>query len=236
MSEAIVITPVKDSPGTAEETIRAICNSEGDFKYYVFNDFSKTETKRVLESTQKQFGFHLIHLEDITNKPSPNYKLVLERSQQIALDNRLPLIIVESDVVVEKETFLKLLELNNSKPDPGLIGAITIDKNGNYNFPYNYEKPKKNEVINTRRSLSFCCTLLSYQFLKTTDFKNLSEKKDWYDLTISRQSKKSGFNNYLAKNIEVLHSPHSSRPWKQLKYTNLPLYYLKKIINRRDRI
>ncbi|MBT6766855.1 MAG: glycosyltransferase family 2 protein, partial [Prolixibacteraceae bacterium] len=61
-------------------------------------------------------------------------------------------------------------------------------------------------------------------------------KKDWFDVFISRQSKKSGFNNYLAKGIEVLHLPHSSRPWKNLKYTKPALYYLKKYLYKRDRI
>ena len=45
-----------------------------------------------------------------------------------------------------------------------------------------------------------------------------------------------GFKNYLAKHLEVLHLPHSSRPWKQLKYTRPILYYFKKLIYKRDRI
>jgi hypothetical protein len=56
------------------------------------------------------------------------------------------------------------------------------------------------------------------QFLQKFDFKILSQNKDWFDVYISRQSKKMGFKNYLAKGIEVLHLPHSSRPWKHLKY------------------
>ena len=34
----------------------------------------------------------------------------------------------------------------------------------------------------------------------------------------------------------VLHLPHSSRPWKRLKYTNPLLYYWRKITQRKDRI
>lgn len=236
MSRVIVVTPVKDSPDTSEKTIQAICNSEGDFDYYVFNDFSKKETKQILEKARDKFGFHLVNLEDITSAPSPNYRLVLEISQKTAIENQVPLIIIESDVVVKSDTIINLLHLNETLDNPGLTGAITTDSEGNYNFPYNYEKTKSSEVKKTGHSLSFCCTILSYSFLESTDFRNLPEKKDWYDITISRLSKKLGFNNYLAKNLEVLHAPHSSRPWKNLKYTNLPLYYIQKILRQRDRI
>ena len=34
----------------------------------------------------------------------------------------------------------------------------------------------------------------------------------------------------------VLHKPHSSRPWKQLKYTNPLLYYWRKLTQHRDKI
>ena len=34
----------------------------------------------------------------------------------------------------------------------------------------------------------------------------------------------------------VLHKPHSSRPWKQLKYKNPLLYYWRKLTQRRDKI
>jgi hypothetical protein len=129
-----------------------------------------------------------------------------------------------------------LLEILKSKRNPGLIGAITVDQQGNYNFPYTFEKVKSNEILNTSHSLSFCCTLISLQFLQKFDFKILSQNKDWFDVYISRQSKKLGFSNYLAKGIEVLHLPHSSRPWKQLKYTKPILYYFNKIFYKRDRI
>jgi len=236
MPEAIIITPVKDSPETTKRTIEAVSKTKGNFEYFVFNDFSQPETRRLLEEAKENLGFKLIHIEDLTSTPSPNYKLVLEMAQKMALDNKCPLIIIESDVVIQPETLPELIEILNSKTNPGIVGAITIDKNGNYNFPYTYEKVKNNEIIETSHSLSFCCTLLSYEFLKEFDFQTLSTKKDWFDVFISRQSKKLGFINYLAKGVEVLHLPHSSRPWKNIKYTNPGLYYLKKILQKRDRI
>lgn len=236
MSEAIVITPVKDSLQTTTHTINAIMEAGGDFSYYVFNDFSQPETKQYLNSAAKKLGFNVIHLEDITNTPSPNYKIVLQKAQQLALEAEIPLIIIESDVVVKKDTIQSLLEIMRSEQKPGLVGAITVDENDEYNFPYNFEKTKSEEVIDTLHSLSFCCTLITVPFLKRFDFKNLAKDKDWFDVFISRQSKKNGFSNYLAKGVRVLHLPHSSRPWKNLKYKNPVLYYLKKIFLKRDRI
>ncbi len=236
MSEAIIITPVKDSLETTKRTIEAITSANGNFDYYVFNDFSQIETKQFLTESSKESGFHVIHLEEITSNPSPNYKLVLEMAQKMAIEQQKPLIIIESDVVIKKDTVIQLLNLAETKKRAGIVGAITVDEAGNYNFPYTFEKLKSTEVVVTPHSLSFCCTLLTPEFLKEFDFTTLSQKKDWFDVFISRQSKKLGFNNYLAKGVEVLHLPHSSRPWKNLKYTNPLLYYWKKFINKRDRI
>jgi hypothetical protein len=236
MSEAIVITPVKDSPATTQKTIEAVCKSECLLEYFVFNDFSGEQTKNLLIRLQKQWEFQLIHLEDFTKNQPPNYNLVLQMAQNKAIEKQKPLIIVESDVVVNPGTIDKLLQIAQKMPRPGLVGAITTDTAGNYNFPYNFEKTKSNQTIDTHRSLSFCCTLITLPFLESFSFSGLSQKKDWFDVTISRHSRKSGFHNYLAKGVEVLHMPHSSRPWKNLKYSNPVLYYLKKIFQKRDRI
>lgn len=236
MPEAIVITPVKDSLQTTLQTISSVTAAEGSFEYIVFNDFSTTETTLALEKERIEKKFQLVNLSDITSTPSPNYKLVLQLAQQIALKKNCPLIIIESDVVIKKETIVRLIEISKMFPSVGLAGAITVDKDRNYNFPYTFEKIKSNEIISTNHSLSFCCTLLSENFLQEFDFKTLSEHKDWFDVYISRQSKKLGFDNYLAKELEVLHQPHSSRPWKNLKYKNPFLYYAKKLFKNRDRI
>jgi len=236
MPEAIIITPVKDSIKTTNLTIQAISKAKGNFEYFIFNDFSQPETKQFLEKAKADHGFQIIHLEDITSTPSPNYKLVLETAQKMALEKECPLIIIESDVIIKPDTLSGLLEILKTKPKCGLIGAITVDQSGEYNFPYTFEKSKSDEIISTSHSLSFCCTLISNEFLRKFDFKILSQNKDWFDIYISRQSKKLGFNNYLAKGLEVLHLPHSSRPWKHLKYTKPVLYYFKKIFYRRDRI
>ena len=94
MSEAIVITPVKDSPATTEKTIKAVCQSDCPLEYIVYNDFSQPSTKKLLIDYQKKWGFQLVHLEEVTNTPSPNYKLVLQMAQKAAIEKKIPLIIV----------------------------------------------------------------------------------------------------------------------------------------------
>ena len=236
MPEAIIIVPVKDSLNTTKLTMQALAKTDANVEIFVFNDFSQEETKNYLDEAKDDLGFQVIHLEDITSNPSPNYKLVLETTQRMALEKNCPMIIVESDVIVKPETISSLLEIAKIHDNAGMVGAITVDQSGNYNFPYTFEKIKSKDTIITPHSLSFCCTLITTNFLKKIDFTTLSPSKDWFDVYISRQSRNIGFKNYLAKGSEVLHLPHSSRPWKNLKYTNPVLYYLKKVFLRRDKI
>ncbi len=236
MTDAFVITPVKDSIKTTIQTIESVAQSEGNFLFTIYNDFSSPDNKKILEQNSSTYAYNLINLEDITNSPSPNYNLVLQNAQKEAIRLQVPLIIIESDVIVKTNTISSLVNLVKELPNTGMIGAITTDENGNYNFPYEYEHIKSDKCVNTNHSLSFCCTLLSCELLKQFSFDGLSSKKDWYDITISRQSKKLGFENYLAKGLEVIHAPHSSRPWKKLKYSNPVKYYFNKYFKKLDRI
>lgn len=236
MIEMLVITPVKDSAGTAVQTISAIHVAEGNHTHTVFNDFSTQDTKSVLEKCRAEFGIDLIHLEDVTATPSPNYDIVLQIAQKKALELGVPMVIVESDVIVKKDTLSKMLALSRECKQCGMIGAITTDERGEVNFPYLKFRNETEAVVDTQHSLSFCCTLLTTAFLRKFSFGELRKDKDWYDVSISRKSVELGFRNYIATTIPVVHKPHSSRPWKQLKYTNPVKYYFKKIIGRRDRI
>ncbi|MEY5068957.1 MAG: hypothetical protein RLZ47_819 [Bacteroidota bacterium] len=236
MIQAIVITPVKNSIETTLETIRAIANSSIRVKHIVYNDFSTEETKKALEAAKNKDVFELIHLEEITNHPSPNYRLVLQDAQQKAIQENLPLIIVESDVRVQSDTLEKMVELSKNQPEVGMIGAVTVDEYGLVNFPYLKFKKEKNQIINTKRSLSFCCTLLNTPFLNAYSFQHLDDTKDWYDVSISLKSVELGFLNFVLMNTPVLHKPHGSRPWKLMKYKNPIKYYLQKFLNRRDKI
>jgi glycosyltransferase involved in cell wall biosynthesis len=231
--DVLIITPVKDSLETTRKTIEAICASEGDFHFIVFNDFSGPETREYLEESRQKHDFELIHLESITQTPSPNYKLILRLAQQRALTENVPLIIVESDVIIPPGTLQQLLKISKQLIRPGLVGAVTVGHDDEFNFPYSHIKETGKPWIKTRRSISFCCTLLTAGFMKSYDFSALPQKKDWFDVYISNQK---GFFNYLVTGIRVLHLPHSSRPWKQLKYTNPLKYYFHKFILHRDRI
>lgn len=236
MYEALIITPVKDSLNTTIETIQSIHQSEGKFLYRIYNDFSTEETTRQLHKIQQQYNFELINLAEITKTPSPNYRLVLQLAQNKALELNIPLIIVESDVEVKPTTFRDLIRHSKELSECGMVAAITVNREGQINFPYLNFKSTKKDIVKTRHSLSFCCTLLTTDLLKQYDFRTLSTEKHWYDVSISRKSKQLGLNNYLITSMGVVHKPHSSRPWKQLKYENPIKYYFHKLINRLDRI
>ena len=116
-----------------------------------------------------------------------------------------------------------------------MVAAVTTDEQGQINFPYEYAQKIKTDGPCTKR-FSFCCTLLTNAFLQAYDFAQLNERKDWYDVYISRKSRQLGFVNILQVTNPVLHKPHSSRPWKQLKYSHPFLYYWNKLIHGRDKI
>jgi hypothetical protein len=232
----IIITPVKDSLNTTRETIKHIFNSDGDFPYYIFNDLSSEETEGFLQSHQKEFKYTLINLQDHVDTPSPNYRTVLKMARKMALDAGAHLLIVESDVMVKSDTIPELMKLAEELDNPGMIGSVTVNEKGEINFPYLHIKGSDPDIYVTDRSLSFCCTLLTNPFLAKVDFEDLDNEKDWYDVHISKRSRKLGFNNFIVKKLPVVHKPHSSRPWKQEKYSNPIKYYLKKIFLGRDRI
>ncbi|MEB2785795.1 glycosyltransferase family 2 protein [Algoriphagus persicinus] len=236
MAEVIVITPVKNSLDTTLDTARAIAGSTVGLRHVIFNDFSTAETKAGLEQNQSEIGYDLIHLEAHTDHPSPNYKLVLQMAQKMAKEADLPLLVIESDVVVKPETIADLLDFQIANTKSGLVGSVTVDENGIVNFPYLKFKGVKESVIDTSRSLSFCCTLFSREFLKAYDFIGLDEAKDWYDTYISKKSIELGFKNHVLMNVPVWHRPHASRPWKQLKYNNPVKYYFLKFWKGMDKI
>jgi hypothetical protein len=72
--------------------------------------------------------------------------------------------------------------------------------------------------------------------LRAYDFQQLNPEKNWYDVTISHESTRLGLNNYLFTTLPVLHRPHTSRPWKQLKYKNPLKYYWLKFTKGLDKI
>jgi hypothetical protein len=236
MAEVLVITPVKNSIETTLDTAIAIAASDVSVRHIIFNDFSTAEAKAILEEKKTKVGYELIHIEELTDHPSPNYKLVLQMAQKMALEVGLPLLVVESDVVVKPDTISILLAQQRKSEKSGLVGSVTVDEAGTVNFPYLKFKGKKEPVIQTNRSLSFCCTLFTLDFLRSYDFTGLDEAKDWYDTFISKKSIELGFENTVLMNAPVWHRPHASRPWKQLKYKNPLKYYFLKFWKGLDKI
>ena len=229
----IVITPVKNSLDTVKKTISAVSGSNCQFDYFVFNDFSEEETENYLTSQSADLNFKLINLKDHVDTPSPNYRTVLIMAQKMALEAGSDLIIIESDVIVRSDTIAELMDQKSKSKNIGMVAAITTDQGGKINFPYNHIASSSPDIIHTKRSLSFCCTLLSNQLLNAFDFQQLQEDKDWYDVHISKQSRAMGFENLLIKSLPVLHLPHSSRPWKMEKYKNPVSYYFKKFFPKK---
>ena len=169
-----------------------------------------------------------------TDHPSPNYRLTLQDAQRRALEAGAHLVIVESDVTVRPDTLARLQAA--AADGVGMVAAVTVDTDGHVNFPYLYARRLRGTAVDTTKRLSFCCTLLTNALLRAYSFDQLDPTKQWYDVAISHRSITLGFRNRLLLDTQVLHQPHSSRPWKQLKYTNPLRYYWQKLTQKRDRI
>ncbi len=238
MAKLHIITPVKDSIQTTMDTIRAIMSSNISLEhsYTVYNDFSTDENTRILEQASREMGFRLVNLKDVTTTPSPNYLLVLRTAQREALADEAMLCIVESDVTVESDTLQRLAEGLMERDDCGIAASVTVDAEGQINYPYEYARGQENRVVDAKKHLSFCCSILSPALLRAFSFENLDPTKNWYDVTISHESLGAGLKNYLFTSLPVLHRPHQSRPWKQLKYKNPLKYYWLKFTKGLDKI
>ena len=233
-----IITPVKDSIELTLQTAEAILKSDFTvpFHYTIYNDFSTDENTKQLKEASLKMGFELVNLSEITSHPSPNYLLVLQMAQEKAIAAEAGLLIVESDVIVKKHTLQSLFDGAQARKDCGIAAAVTVDEHEAINYPYLYAKGKENQVFPEKKHLSFCCSLLTTDFLRAFDFHSLNPEKNWFDVTISHQALEKGFVNYLCTTLTVWHRPHSSRPWKQLKYTNPLKYYWLKFTKGLDKI
>lgn len=226
-----IVMPVKDSPEMAEKAIRAVVASGHTLT--VYDDNSTEENAERLDKLSEELGIRVIHIRQLSSHPSPNYRLVLIDAQRECLRNNRHLVIVESDVLVTGSTFRTMCA--SVRPQVGMVAAVTTDENGTVNFPYEYARKISTDGVCKKR-LSFCCTLLSNELMRAYDFEQLDDQKNWYDVFISHLSQKLGFENILQVSNPVVHKPHSSRPWKQLKYTNPLLYYWRKYTKGIDKI
>lgn len=238
MNKLHVITPVKDSIDSTMETVRAVMASRIDvpFTYTVYNDFSTPENTARLRAASEEYGFRLVNLEDMTSHPSPNYLLVLQTARREALADDAGLLIVESDVTVRPWTLQALYDGAAAREDCGIAASVTIDDQGRINYPYVHARGCENRTFVTSKHCSFCCSLLTPELMRRFDFGELDPSKNWFDVTISHEAAARGLKNYLFTDLPVVHHPHASRPWKQLKYTNPLKYYWLKYTRGLDKI
>ncbi len=233
-----IITPVKDSIDSTLESAKAIMQSQftTPVTYTIYNDFSTPESTQRLGAAAQEMGFELVNLSEITDHPSPNYLMVLQIAQRRAIAAEAGLLIVESDVVVQSHTLQSLFDGAMQHEECGIAASVTVDDKGEVNYPYLYAKGRERRVFKESKHLSFCCSLLSLRLLRSFDFNDLDPEKNWHDVTISHKSLEVGCENYLFMNLPVIHRPHGSRPWKQLKYTNPLKYYWLKYTKGLDKI
>ena len=238
MKQIHIITPVKDSIELTLQTIESVLASQCQvpIHYTVYNDFSTPANSARLAEAATRLGFELVNLSALTDHPSPNYLLVLQMAQQRAIAEEAGLVIVESDVVVKPHTLQALFDGAQQQSNCGIAAAVTVDEQEQINYPYLYARGRENQIIDNKKHQSFCCSLLTPELMRRFDFDTLDASKNWFDVTISHQALAVGLHNYLFTTLPVVHRPHQSRPWKQLKYKNPLLYYWKKFTKGLDRI
>ena len=132
MKSLYIVTPVKDSIDSTIETVKAILNSDikVPYTYTIYNDFSTPENTALLEKYSKELGFNLVNISDLTDHPSPNYLLVLKRCREIAIREDAGFLLVESDVVVAKDTLQGLFDGAQEREDCAIAASGTVDDEG----------------------------------------------------------------------------------------------------------
>ena len=179
-----IIIPIKDSLQIAECALRALKGQP----VTIWNDNSTLENTELLHSLAQELDFECIDVATLTNHPSPNYLLLLRMMRKRAITNNHHLIIVESDVIVTDSSIARMVDVAQQQ-HIGMVAAVTHDDNGNVNFPYEYAQKYRIGAIETRKRLSFCCTLMTVEMLQRVDFDQLNPEKDWFDVTITRLSR-----------------------------------------------
>ena len=172
MKSLHIVTPVKDSIESTLETIKAILSSDikVPYTYTIYNDFSTAENTALLEKYSKELGFTLVNISDLTDHPSPNYLLVLQRCRREAIAQDAGFLLVESDVVVAKDTLQGLFDGALEREDCAIAASVTVDDEGKINYPYEYARGNEGKCYAVKKHCSFCCSLLKPEFLRKMDF------------------------------------------------------------------
>ena len=160
-----IIMPVKDAMDQAEQAIRAVVASGHSLT--VYDDYSTPENAERLDALQAESVIEVKHLRSYTDHPSPNYRWTLIDAQREAVAKRAHLVIIESDVFVRPDTIDRLAGSTKAKGERriGMVAAVTTDEEGKINFPYEYAR-RMTQDGQTKKRLSFCCTLLTNELLR----------------------------------------------------------------------
>ncbi|MGL1935497.1 MAG: hypothetical protein OCD01_10765 [Fibrobacterales bacterium] len=230
----LIVTPVKDSLDTARDTIETVVAYKGAIEYLIFDDHSERETSEWLKHAASTYSLSLLTAKEIGAGASPNQWHLLQELEKRRKGRAI--LFIESDVRIGKSTIEDLYNYALTLDNPGMIGAVTVDDQDTICYPYGYVARQKGSVVETHKRVSFCCTLITDSFLLDLSINELSPKKSWFDVELSKKSRSFGYKNYILLNQRVYHRPHSSRPWKKEKYRNPIRYYIKKLITGRDSI
>ena len=124
---------------TAEQAIRAVVASGHTLT--VYDDYSSEENAAFLDQLHDELGISVIHISDHIDHPSPNYRWVLIHAQQQAVAHNAHLLIIESDVIVRPDTISRLQQAVSDSV--GMVAAVTVNEEGEINFPYEYGRRSK---------------------------------------------------------------------------------------------
>ncbi len=215
MNNLHVITVVKNSIESALITIDSILTSECtvNFKFYVYNDFSSDETKEKLEIESQKLHFSLINLCDFSSNKSSNLLKIIQLAQQNAIADKAHLLFIDSDIVIGTNTIQRLYENAGIHQKVGMISAITTNIHGKITSPFLFTKDFKTGIFETKKSLHFCCIILTYNLLSSIDFRDIKSEKVNINAAISKTAIGKGFFNYLLTSVQVLYFPHKTSFW-----------------------
>ena len=184
--ELHIIMPVKDSIETVREALTCLyASTDLNWRFTLYNDYSTPENTEALKQLSEHYEFELVNWAERTKHPSPNYRFTLIDAQRKALQEQADLLIIESDVLIRRDTIARIRTARQDRV--GMVAAITHDEQDKVNFPYKYAALWRKKPTFTIKRFSFCCTLLTKASLPTYPFAELNTEKNWSDVDIRRR-------------------------------------------------
>lgn len=203
------------------------------FTYTVYNDFSTEENTHRLEEAARQWNFVWSTYQTWPTTPLPTIYWCYKQHKR---SHRSRCRITDCGIgcYCQKNTLQSLyngaLQQNNAE-----LQQLWQPMKRRNQLPLPTRQGTENQVY-PEKSIAASAVHYSPRTAESIWLQTLDPSKNWYDVTISHESLKRGFQNYLFTTLPVWHRPHSSRPWKQLKYKNPLKYYWLKYTKGLDKI